>query len=90
MVGRTTVSVAHQLSTVRNADIIAVVQEGAIVEMGNHEKLLELKGVYSSLFQLQDILVHEPNMADVLSPEDSGRHSERYSCSTASMTSTIV
>ena len=53
MVGRTTVVVAHRLSTIQKADIIAVVQAGAIVEIGNHASLLEKNGAYSSLIRLQ-------------------------------------
>ncbi|KAG0586096.1 hypothetical protein KC19_2G063800 [Ceratodon purpureus] len=53
MVGRTTVVVAHRLSTIQKADMIAVVQEGAIVEMGNHSDLLKKNGAYSSLVRLQ-------------------------------------
>lgn len=55
MVGRTTVIVAHRLSTIRNADIIAVVQNGRIVETGSHEELISKpNGAYASLVQLQE------------------------------------
>lgn len=55
MVGRTTVVVAHRLSTIRNADIIAVVQCGKLVETGTHEQLmLDPQSVYASLIKLQD------------------------------------
>lgn len=55
MVGRTTVVVAHRLSTIRNADLIAVVQGGKIVETGNHEELMSNpSSVYASLVQLQE------------------------------------
>lgn len=55
MVGRTTVVVAHQLSTIRNADVIAVVQGGKIVETGSHDELISNpNSVYSSLVQLQE------------------------------------
>lgn len=55
MVGRTTVVVAHRLSTIRNADIIAVVQEGKIVETGSHDELISNpNSAYSSLLQLQE------------------------------------
>ncbi|KAL6008397.1 (ABC) transporter [Asimina triloba] len=54
MVGRTTVVVAHRLSTVRNADIIAVVQSGDIVETGNHEQLMsDPNSAYAALVHLQ-------------------------------------
>jgi len=46
MVGRTCVVVAHRLSTIRNADIIAVVQGGKVVEQGSHDELINRDGVY--------------------------------------------
>ncbi|MCO5550177.1 hypothetical protein L7F22_003659 [Adiantum nelumboides] len=57
MVGRTTVVVAHRLSTIRNVDTIAVVQDGVIVEMGNHEELMAKgnAGAYFALVRLQEM-----------------------------------
>ena len=53
MVNRTTVVVAHRLSTIKNADVIAVVKNGVIAEKGTHEKLIKIEGgVYASLVQL--------------------------------------
>ena len=52
-VGRTTLVVAHRLSTVKNADEIAVVDDGQIVEQGTHEDLMKNRGVYYRLYQLQ-------------------------------------
>ncbi|KAF3967837.1 hypothetical protein CMV_008211 [Castanea mollissima] len=55
MSNRTTVVVAHRLTTIRNADIIAVVQEGKIVERGTHEELIrDPEGAYSQLVRLQE------------------------------------
>ncbi|CAE6054783.1 unnamed protein product [Arabidopsis arenosa] len=53
MVNRTTIVVAHRLSTIKNADVIAVVKNGVIVEKGKHDTLINIKdGVYASLVQL--------------------------------------
>ena len=52
-VGRTTLIIAHRLSTVRNADVIAVIGDGVISEMGTHEELLESSGLYSRLWAVQ-------------------------------------
>ena len=52
-VGRTTLVVAHRLSTIKNADEIAVVNNGEIIEQGTHEDLLEKNGLYASLYKLQ-------------------------------------
>jgi len=51
--GRTTIVVAHRLSTVKNADEIAVISGGKIVEQGTHTYLLEKGGIYADLYNLQ-------------------------------------
>lgn len=53
MQGRTTFIVAHRLSTIRNADIILVMNDGDIVEQGNHKDLLAKKGFYYTLYNSQ-------------------------------------
>ncbi|GAB2216531.1 hypothetical protein Drorol1_Dr00024306 [Drosera rotundifolia] len=58
MVGRTTVVVAHRLSTIRNVDMIAVIQHGKVVEMGNHEELITKPGAYASLIRFQEMAGH--------------------------------
>uniref|UniRef100_A0A8I3WB18 ATP binding cassette subfamily B member 4 n=1 Tax=Callithrix jacchus TaxID=9483 RepID=A0A8I3WB18_CALJA len=51
--GRTTVVIAHRLSTVRNADVIAGFDDGVIVEKGNHDELMKEKGIYFKLVTMQ-------------------------------------
>jgi ATP-binding cassette subfamily B protein/subfamily B ATP-binding cassette protein MsbA len=53
MQGRTTIIIAHRLSTIRNADKIVVLEEKSIREMGTHEELLKLGGLYKRLYSVQ-------------------------------------
>lgn len=53
MKDRTSLIIAHRLSTIQDADVIVVLNEGRIVEMGNHETLLEQKGNYYNLYMTQ-------------------------------------
>ncbi|KAL5149236.1 ABC transporter B family member 11 [Glycine soja] len=82
MINRTTVIVAHRLSTIRNADTIAVIHLGKIVERGSHVELTkDPDGAYSQLIRLQEIKRLEKNV-DVREPESivhSGRHSSKRS-----------
>lgn len=52
---RTTIMIAHKLSTVREADNIAVIERGAVVEQGTHEELIAVKGAYYRLVAAQDL-----------------------------------
>jgi len=54
MKDRTTIVVAHRLSTIRNADLICVLHEGEIVEMGKHDDLMAKEGYYHKLVQMQN------------------------------------
>jgi len=51
--GRTSIVIAHRLSTIQKADLIVVLEKGEIVEKGSHLELLELKGMYSNLYEMQ-------------------------------------
>ncbi len=53
VVGRTTLSIAHRLSTLRNADKLIVIDDGKVTEEGTHEELIELKGTFYKLMELQ-------------------------------------
>ena len=53
MKGRTTIFISHRVSTVRNADLIAVLHAGRIVELGTHQELIALNGYYTDLYNKQ-------------------------------------
>ncbi|XP_005876199.1 PREDICTED: multidrug resistance protein 1 [Myotis brandtii] len=81
--GRTTIVIAHRLSTVRNADVIAGFDDGVIVEKGNHDELMKEKGIYFKLvtmqtrgneIELENEISESKSETDALemSPKDSG------------------
>ncbi len=55
MKNRTSIVIAHRLSTIQNADNIVVLSKGEIVEQGKHKELLDKKGVYHSLVEMQSL-----------------------------------
>jgi subfamily B ATP-binding cassette protein MsbA len=65
MAGRTTIVIAHRLATIRRADVIFVIEHGAIVESGTHEKLLTEGGLYSRLHEIQFKDQSEPQMTQI-------------------------
>ncbi|XP_071966249.1 ATP-binding cassette sub-family B member 6-like [Antedon mediterranea] len=67
---RTTIVVAHRLSTIINADTILVLQDGMIVERGRHDELIEMGGIYESMWLSQ--LSADDEMGDQLNPDDNG------------------
>ncbi|PNY04010.1 ABC transporter B family member 11-like protein [Trifolium pratense] len=92
MINRTTIIVAHRLSTIRNADIIAVIHQGKVVEKGTHAELTEdPDGAYSQLIKLQETErdsseQYGANDSDKLDNfVDSGRESSQRSLSCGSL-----
>ncbi|XP_058065127.1 multidrug resistance protein homolog 49 isoform X1 [Anopheles bellator] len=53
--GRTCVIIAHRLTTIQNADLICVIQNGVVVESGTHDDLLALNRIYAKLYQMQQV-----------------------------------
>jgi ABC-type multidrug transport system fused ATPase/permease subunit len=53
MAGRTTLVIAHRLSTVTTADLIYVIDDGRVIEKGGHEALMSQRGAYNRLYNLQ-------------------------------------
>jgi ATP-binding cassette, subfamily B, multidrug efflux pump len=64
MTGRTSIAIAHRLSTVRDVDRILVFQKGRVVEQGSHEELMAQNGVYTRLVRLQQGIVESPGQSE--------------------------
>ncbi|KHN03223.1 ABC transporter B family member 4 [Glycine soja] len=80
MINRTTVIVAYRLSTIRNADSIAVIHQGKIVERGSHAELTkDANGAYSLLIKLQEVKGSEQNVANDTERLESTVHSGIHS-----------
>eukprot|EP00253_Pinus_taeda_P030910 PITA_30910 len=97
-VGRTTIIVAHRLSTIRNADMIAVVQNGHVIETGTHENLIyKPHGAYATLVQLQRAAADERfegsderfEGSTVLAQSWRARSSSIYSRSSSNMSASV-
>ncbi len=69
--GRTTVAIAHRLSTLRNADRILVFDRGEMIEQGSHAELLAADGVYARLVRIQTQVSKDPNVDKLLANTDS-------------------
>ena len=75
--GRTTIVIAHRLSTVRNADMIVALQAGTVVETGTHNDLMNKKSFYYNFVMLQTIaeeVAKESDNVSVISGEERGRN----------------
>ncbi len=62
--GRTAIVIAHRLSTIRDADKIVVLHLGEVVEVGTHQQLLSLNGLYTHLYQMNYAAIEEPLAVD--------------------------
>ena len=89
LIGRTALVIAHRLSTVRDADLILVVDAGRIVERGTHEQLVAAGGLYAELYRTQFATADSPTPYATTDPEPVilVRHEELAAGGTAELTS---
>ncbi|KAJ4354206.1 uncharacterized protein N0V89_005940 [Didymosphaeria variabile] len=71
---RTTIVIAHKLSTIKNAHNIAVMSNGSVIEHGTHDELIEKKGAYAGLVAAQDLGKADGKEEAVQDNEDEGKH----------------
>lgn len=68
--GRTTITIAHKLSTIRDADNIVVMQKGLIIEQGSYDSLLSLDGAFARLVKAQDLSTAEESSGTSIASDD--------------------
>lgn len=69
--GRTTITIAHKLATIQNADNIVVMQQGRIIEQGTYDSLLALDGAFARLVKAQDLAAVDGDSCDTSTESDS-------------------
>ena len=74
--GRTTIAIAHRLSTLRDADKLAVIDEGECIEFGTYEELMEKKGAYYNMFKLQEEALRFIGIGEEISDETKEKEDE--------------
>lgn len=78
MLGRSSIVIAHRLSSVRNADVIAVLDEGQLVEMGTHDELMRLDGAYIDLIRLQETAKQPRRYGELVKSKFAASNNQEY------------